>query len=53
VGDVRTDNAIVFGNHQIPMVTTNNASFTPKSIDPPSAKIQNQSVQGINLGDKH
>jgi hypothetical protein len=53
VGDVRTDNAIVFGNHQIPMVTTSNASFTPKSIDPPSVKIQNQSVQGINLGDKH
>lgn len=44
-------NAISFGNHQLPLITTNNASFTPKYLEQQSHK-SSQPTLGIVLGDK-
>lgn len=45
-------NAIVFGNHNIPMVTTNNADFTRKEVSQNQAKSTLQQSSSLVLGDK-
>jgi hypothetical protein len=45
------ENAICFGNNHLPMVTTSNASFTPKQQHP-DGKPSGEPTLGIHLGDK-
>lgn len=45
-------NAIVFGNHSIPMVTTNNADFTKKEVALNQARGTLQQSSSLVLGDK-
>jgi hypothetical protein len=51
VGATHTENAICFGNNQLPMVTTNNTSFTPKQLEAEIWKNKEPTL-GIMLGDK-
>lgn len=45
-------NAIVFGNHQLPMVTTNNSDFTPKEATKNQVNNTLQQSSNLILGDK-
>ena len=45
------ENAISFGKNQLPMVTTSNASFTPKQLQT-EGKDRGEPTLGIHLGDK-
>lgn len=51
VGATHTENSICFGNNQLPLVTTSNASFTPKRVEV-EIKKSNEATLGIMLGDK-
>lgn len=45
-------NAIVFGNHALPMMTTNNADFTKKQLLQNPVKNSMQQSSSLILGDK-
>jgi hypothetical protein len=43
-------NAICFGNHALPMLTTSGASFTPKEGQ--ALRVKPEATLGVRLGDK-
>jgi hypothetical protein len=50
VSHSHAENAISFGNNQLPMATTSNASYTPKQLQP-EGKSSGEPALGIHLGD--